>query len=285
MSLLNRLTEIKQNIQNRIPEEIQQFFQPDPGMEEEYIDDYQPDDFAHRKVVPLNLGECSDGLPVRIDLNDPQLEPIIAFSNEVSDLQQFITHILHQLTEQRSEGEIEIALLKRRSTNLAQVVKAAEAKGLLINLYEMNPRHELEFLYEIADRTEQRFNHPEPNEAPILILVEDLTFLKFASPDLQLTFEWLVQEGHEVGVQVIAAITCEDGYSTGRWLRYFPTRLFGKIALEDDYHFNYFDKIPPVPQKILYAGTTFAVWNSTHWLFFLLQNPQKPETKQETTIL
>lgn len=285
MTLRDRFLAIKEHIQDKIPEEIQQILQPSPLMEEEYVDDYQTSDFPHREIVPLNLGEASDGLPVRIDLNDPQLEPMIAFSNEVTELQQLVTHILHQLSEQRSEGEIEIALLKRRSTNLEHVIKAAEDKGLLINRFEMNPRREWEFLYEIAQRAEQRFTHPQQDIVPVLLLIEDLTFLKFASPDLQLTFEWLLQVGHEVGIQVIAAISCKDGYSTGRWLRYFPTRLFGKIALEDDYHFNYYDKIPPVPQKIRYAGTTFAVWNGSHWLFFVLENPQNASEIQENSIL
>lgn len=285
MSLRDRFTEIKESIQDKIPEDIQQLLQPTPLLEEEYVDDYAPAGFSHRKVVPLNLGECSDGLPVRIDLNDPALEPIIALSNEVNELQEWIEMILHHLTEQRSEGEIEIALLKRRSTNLHLVSKAAEDKGLMINLHEMNPRREWEFLFELAQRAEQRFNNQEVDAPPVLILIEDLTFLKFASPDLQLTFEWLLQFGHEVGIQTIAAITCEDGYSTGRWMRYFPTRLFGSVGLEDDYHFNFYDTIPPVPQKIRYAGTTFAVWNNTHWLFFLLKNPKESSPKQENSVL
>ncbi|MEE4195686.1 MAG: hypothetical protein V2J07_10860, partial [Anaerolineae bacterium] len=277
--------EIKQNLQDRIPEDIQQLFQPEPVMEEEFITYPDSMDFPHRKVVPLNLGVCSDGLPVRIDLNDPELEPIVAISNEVHELQQWIEHILHGLTEQRQEGEIEIALLKRRSTNLHLVTKAAEEKGLIINVHEMNPRTEWQFLFELAQRAEQRFNQQESDAPPVLILIEDLTFLKFASPDLQLTFEWLLQYGHEVGIQTMAAITCEEGYSTGRWLRYFPTRLFGSVGLEDDYHFNYYDSIPPVPQKLRYAGTTFAVWNHTHWLFFLLKNPQETSPDQENNAL
>lgn len=281
MTLRDRFTAIKESLQDKIPEELQQLFEPLPeqGYEEEY--QQEPVDFPHRTMVPLNLGVCSDGLPVRIDLNDPELDPMLAISNEVKDIQQWVEHILHGLTEQRNEGEIEIALLKRRSTNLSVVCKAAEEKGILINLHEMSPRNPWEYLYEVAQRAEQRFEHREQEAPPLVLLIEDLTFLKFAPPDLQLTFEWLLQFGHEVGIQTIAAITCEDGYSASRWLRYFPTRIFGSVNLEDDQHFNYYDTIPPVPQKIRYTGTTFAVWNNTHWLFFALKNPQETRTNQQ----
>ena len=279
MTFLDRLIAIKDTIQDKIPNEMQNLFETvnSPSTRKA--------DFPHRKVVPLNLGVCSDNLPVRIDLNDPEFTPMLAISNEVKELQQWTEHILGSLTDQRAEGEVEVALLKRRSTNLDTVIKAAEEKGILISLYEMSPRREWEFLFEVAQRAEQRFQHRGEDSPPLLLMVEDLTFLKYSSPDLQLTFEWLLQFGHEVGIQTIAAVTCEDGYSMGRWLRYFPARVFGSINQQDDLHFNYADPIPPVPRKIRYDGTTFAVWNGTSWLFFALKNPGTAGGQQENTDL
>ncbi|HET60101.1 MAG TPA: hypothetical protein ENN32_07005 [Chloroflexi bacterium] len=229
--------------------------------------------------LPLDLGTCSDGLPVRVDLGDNNLRPLLVLSSQPNELKEFTGHILHNLVTAYAEGQAEVALLKRRSSNFAPLIQAAQEKGLLVNLAESSPRLDWEFLIELARRAEARYQQPEDPMSPILVLIEDLSFIRHAAHDIQWSFEWLLQYGAQVLVHVITAVNCEDGLQMARWLRFFTTRLFGTLTTEQQHHFNLHTDIPAAPPAIRYNGTTFAVWNHNHWLFFLLKNP--PTTIQE----
>lgn len=223
--------------------------------------------------LPLDLGTCSDGLPVRVDLGDSNLRPLLVLSSQPAELKEFTGHLLHNLVAGHEEGEIEVALLKRRSSHFSTLIQAAQDKGLLISLAESSPRLDWEFLIELARRAEARYQLPEEIMPPILVLIEDLSFIRHAAHDIQWSFEWLLQYGAPVYVHVIAAVDCEDGAQMARWLRFFTTRLLGTLTAEQQHHFNLHSDLPVAPPTIRYNGTTFAVWNNNHWLFFLLKNP------------
>lgn len=232
---------------------------------------------SSRDVVPLTMGMCADGLPVRIDLADPELQPMAVISDDAKDNSLLIRHILESLLADHSAESVQFALLKQRGTHFPELLSVAEERGLMLSLDSINPRREWEFLYQVSEIAEQRHQGVEDCNPPILILMEDLSVLRQASSDFRLNFEWLCLYGPAVGVQIIAALTSENALRMGRWLRYFPVRMLGPIAPVHSQRFGLHAPLPPMPSSSRFArakgddagtGIYFAVWSNTEWLYF-----------------
>ncbi|NSW53362.1 MAG: hypothetical protein HPY85_12730 [Anaerolineae bacterium] len=234
---------------------------------------------SSRGVVPLTLGMCADGLPVRIDLADPELQPIAVISDDAQDNTLLFRHVIASLLADFQAEDVQFALLKRRATHFPDLLAAAEERGLMLSLDSIHPRREWEFLYQAAELAEQRHQGVEECRPPLVILVEDLSILGQASSDFRLNFEWLCLYGPAVGVQVVCALTSQDALRMGRWLRYFPVRILGPVSSAYSQRFGLHDPLPPLPRGTRFAkaqgaegagGTVFAVWSSTEWLYFHL---------------
>lgn len=238
---------------------------------------------SSRDVVPLTLGLCEDGLPVRIDLNDPELQPIAVISDDAQDNTLFFRHLLEQLLTDYGADDVQFALLKRRSSHFPELLSAAEERGLMLSLDSVHPRREWEFLYQAAEIAEQRHQGQEEIAPPLLILIEDLSILGQASSDFRLNFEWLCMYGPAVGVQVVVALSSQDALRMGRWLRYFPVRILGPVSAADSQRFGLHTPLPPLPRgshltklqnRETAGGTHFAVWSNTEWLYFRIQSQE-----------
>jgi len=231
-----------------------------------------PENQSSRAVIPLTIGECEDGLPICIDLNDPQLEPIAILSDNEQANQLLFTHLLIKLTEQQpGQNNVQFALLKRKSSHWPKLLTRAEQQGTLLNVEGINPHREWEFLYQAAEIAENRHQGTDSSEPPIILLIEDLSILANASSDFRLNFEWLIQFGSEVGIHFIVAATTRDALKLGRWLRFFTTRIIGPMPPANGHRFGLHDPLPNIPRRFQHTGTTFAVWNQTDWLHFLLK--------------
>ena len=207
-----------------------------------------------------------------IDLNDPQLEPIAIFSASESDNQLFFTHLLTNLIENGKDGSVQFALLKRKTSHWPQLLTRAEQNGILLNVEGITRQREWEFLYQAAEIAENRHQGIDSSEIPIILLIEDLSILAQASSDFRLNFEWLIQFGPAVGVHFITAVTTDSAIPLGRWLRFFPTRIIGPMPAATGHRLGLHDPLPPIPHRFQRSGTTFAVWNQTDWLHFLLKS-------------
>ena len=241
-----------------------------------------------RDVVPLTLGLCEDGLPVRIDLNDPELQPIALISDNAQDNTLLFGHILGDLLSEHNADDVQFALLKRRESHWQEQLAAAEERGLMLSLDSINPRREWEFLYQAAEIAEQRHNGDEDIHPPLLILIEDLAVLAHSSSDFRLNFEWLCLYGPPVGLHLMAALTTQDALQLGRWLRYFPVRMLGPLSPAHGERFGLHGALPASPRSGRFtrsqgnsegSGTTFAVWSTTEWLYFRL-NPQEAHNQK-----
>jgi hypothetical protein len=256
-----------------------------PQFNEPYIETEVPPRsvLSSRDVVPLTLGLCEDGLPVRIDLNDPELQPIAVISDDAQDNAHLIRHIVASLLADHSAENVQFALLKQRGTHFPELLSAAEERGLMLSLDSIHPRREWEFLYQAAEIAEQRHQGIEDCSPPLLILMEDLSVLAHASSDFRLNFEWLCLYGPAVGVQIVAALTSQEALVMGRWLRYFPVRMLGPMSSLHSQRLGLHAPLPPQPRSRRLArsqgekssaGTYFAVWSTTEWLYFLV-NPEE----------
>lgn len=232
-----------------------------------------------RDVLPITLGTCADGTPVRIDVNDPELQPMALISNSNDENTQLFGQILRNIMDEYDASDVQFALLKRRSSQWTGVLAEAEERGISLGVDTISPRSEWEFLYQASEMAEQRHQGQEALTPPLVILIEDLSVLAHASSDFRLNFEWLCMYGPAVGVHLLAAITTEDALKLGRWLRYFPVRLLGSMSAVYGQRFGLHSALPPVPRSlrgnglIPGAGTVFAVWSGTDWLYFSLPRP------------
>ena len=238
---------------------------------------------SSRAVVPLTLGICDDGLPVRIDLNDPELQPIAVISEDGENNGRLFRHIIASILADHSAEDVQFALLKKRGTHFPELLSAAEERGLMLSLDSVHPRREWEFLYQAAEIAEQRHQGVEECSPPILILIEDAAVLGRASSDFRLNFEWLCMYGPMVGIQIMVAAASEDALGLGRWLRYFPVRILGPLSPDHGQRFGLHGPLPPMPRNRRlaqsqgengHAGTTFAVWSVTEWLYFHVHSEQ-----------
>ncbi|MBN2048227.1 MAG: hypothetical protein JW750_10330 [Anaerolineaceae bacterium] len=221
----------------------------------------------------------SSGTPVLLDLSSQQLRPIAVVSDSSQDTCAFMQQITRTALETEQPRPVQIALLKRASSNWNTFLNQYEDAPQMISVDTASRRSEWEAIYELTAIAEKRYQQESASFDPIIILIEDLSVLHRATSDFRLNFEWLCLYGGEVGIQMVCGFRTSEALKMGRWLRYFTTRILGRLPADHSERIGLHPNLDLSYQNG--SGINFAVWNHTAWLYFQLQNDDATERNSQ----
>jgi hypothetical protein len=174
----------------------------------------------------IAIGMSADGSPVLFDLSDPSLGAILVLAEHNESSLAFLRLILHSAMNVHAPFK---TLIISSQPDIWEVeVKPFISAGKCLGCYGVDDSQSGAWVMRLAKRVEQRYKGRR-NGAPVIMLVDDLSFLTRADSDVRLNFEWLLSNGPQMGVWIVVALTTSNAMLVGRWVRFFHTRILGKM--------------------------------------------------------
>lgn len=246
---------------------------PPPPVEKTGQRAAEPKDFNMRQLIDhcrglagpaAILGICADRLPVLFDFTDPRPGPLAVIANPRSGKTALIQTILETALSRDLSQSLRFLVISsrpeeyRRFTNLP--FKAEQCLGV----FKPDSAEAAGALNDFVASIEYRRQGVE-QARPLLVILDDLTFLRGASFELKTSIESLLKNGPAVQIWPLAAIASAQALESGRWLRHFHTRLIGNMANATAARLGAF---AGVDSEGLIPRRQFAVYLGGKWLSF-----------------
>ncbi len=189
--------------------------------------------FLHRfnrlPKFTLPIGVNEDCNPVLFDLKDPRPGPILIVADEPQAGTNFLRLLACAIDASQSASETKFMVISPQPELWREWIGTLAAPDCCLGVLNSQDSEADEWIIRLAERVEQRLNGRHMN-GPILFLIDNFSFITQTDTDVRLNFEWLCSNGPEVQVWPVFTLPTLQALDMGRWIRYFRTRVIGKMA-------------------------------------------------------
>ena len=215
----------------------------------------------------LGLGTCEDGLPVFFDLRDPRPGALLLVGDPGAGKTALLRAMLSSGLAWNSPLELNFAVV---TENHQEFAAEAQRSGYCRGVWNPREQQTSAELISLAELAEQRISHPSTDITPILLMLDDLAFMRDLDSDARLNLEWLVQNGPAAGVWPVATLRTADALAMSRTAHYFSTHLLGRMSRLAAHRLAYGAALNT---EALHPGRQFAVQINRTFLKFWLPQP------------
>ena len=209
------------------------------------------------------LGCTVENVPVLFDLNDPKPGSILIVADRFSGKTSLLKTITHSLRMTNRPYDVEFHIISDRPEQWK-----TERSTHPVYFKTVKSNHEraaADTIMAVCDLVESRQNGHQPR--PIVILIMDgINTLPFTDFNVQMNFEWLLQEGPAVQVWPIISAESESAAQNQHLINLFHTRLAG--FMHDSKSARELSLIPQLDFSTFKRGRQFAVRIGRSWLQF-----------------
>jgi hypothetical protein len=212
------------------------------------------------------LGVCEDSMPVLFDLNDPQPGSLLVIAEQEAGKTNLLQTLLKLLVQYNSPEQVRFMLITNQMAKWGIMAGQYKRSGHCLSAWQAEQAGLAEAVFELADKIEKRAAGSESGPA-VLLVIDDLSFVRQADLDLQLTLEWILKNGPQVGVWPLVSVRPDQAAAMGRWVSKFRTRIIGKMGAASSDRFGLYRGSGA---ERFFAGRQFAIWVQQKWLKFWL---------------
>lgn len=222
------------------------------------------------------LGVGKDGLPVLLDLGDPTPGAVLILSDDRSARREILRGVLESGMQTNPPHRLQYLILSSQPERwwMWRSEGGYERHSLGIEALEAEPC--TRWLKSLAELVEQRRMGTRGGPA-VLILIDDLEAVMSLGYDAMVQLDWLIKQGAEAGVWVLATAPASSTASLARWVRLFKTRILGWTSDPGAY-----SSLPLVEENLpaLEHREQFCVRLPEGWLTFELAGKPLPELSE-----
>jgi hypothetical protein len=174
------------------------------------------------------IGACEDGLPFLLDLAQPAAGPLLVTGDAGCGKTRQLKVMVESALRLASPREIQIGVVTGRPEEWSDLFDPYKRIKHSMGVVTWEGPALVNLIDSLVTLAEDRYKGRRGGTAVILI-VEDLSQIQGVDNRDQMAFHWLLQNGPQVGIWVIASLQAELAVALPFWVDVFRTRLFGKI--------------------------------------------------------
>jgi hypothetical protein len=185
--------------------------------------------FNHLPKLTLPIGINEDCNPVLFDLKDPRPGPILVIGDEPEGNTNFLRLLASAIDASEAASETKFMVISAQPEQWSDWIGALKTPDCCLGVLSSQDGETDEWVIRLAERVEQRLSGRHM-DGPILFMIDNFEFITHTDTDVRLNFEWLCNNGPDAQIWPIFTLPTLQALEMGRWIRYFRTRLIGKMA-------------------------------------------------------
>jgi hypothetical protein len=215
-------------------------------------------------TLPIGINEeCN---PVLFDLKDPRPGPILVVGDEPQASTNFLRLLACAIDAGLAGEDAKFMVFSPQPEQWAEWIGALNTPDCCLGVLDSQDGETDEWIIRLAERVEQRLNGRHMS-GPILFMIDNFSFITHTDTDVRLNFEWLCSNGPEAQVWPVFTLPTLQALDMGRWIRYFRTRVIGKMANPAAARLSIYGGLSTDDFD---AGRQFAIRVQDRWLRFWL---------------
>lgn len=205
----------------------------------------------------LFFGIAEDGLPILLNLHDPNPGPLLVCADAGAGKTAFLQLAARAIMEMHTAEEVQFGILTAHPQEWRNFTEAEHCAGI----FPVNQQPAMDFILSLGE-----WAHANRSRQSVVFILDDLAQLEDAPPDARDTLRWLLLRGPSRHVWPIVSINPSNSGNFLTWLDFFRTRIFGRM--NDARSAEIFTKSARGGLDSLVAGSQFAMLEGSHWLKF-----------------
>jgi hypothetical protein len=185
--------------------------------------------FSRLPKLTLPIGINEDCNPVLFDLKDPRPGPILVIGDEPEGNTNFLRLVASAIAASKTASDAKFMVITPQPAQWDSWIAALNVPESCLGVLSSEDGEADEWVIRLAERVEQRLNGRHMN-GPILFMIDNFEFITHTDTDVRLNFEWLCNNGPDAQIWPIFTLPTMQALEMGRWIRYFRTRIIGKIT-------------------------------------------------------
>jgi hypothetical protein len=208
----------------------------------------------------LFLGIASDGLPVLLNLHNPNPGPMLVIGDAGSGKTAFLQSVARSVTLTHTEKDVQFGVVTAHVEEWEDVARTNHRVGV----FDVAQSGAQEFVQSLASWAHSNRN----TDQSVLILVDDLEAIAKMDIDVLNHFRWLLLRGPARRVWPFVTMNADRYGQVLAWIEIFRARVFSRIANPKTAQALGGDRASALDQ--LEAGVQFTLRENDGWLKFWL---------------
>lgn len=208
----------------------------------------------------LFLGQATDGLPVLLNLHDPNPGPVLIAADAGAGKTAFLKLIAAAARRTHDARDLQLGVITAHPEEWQDI----EAASHQVGIFQVQDDGARQFVLSLA-----RWAHENKQQRQaVLMLIDDLESIAGLDFETVQSFRWLLLRGPARRVWPIIGLQASRYGQVIAWLQNFRSRIFGRIA--DEEVAAALGAGPEAGLAELQPGLQFALPESGKWLRFRL---------------
>ncbi len=214
----------------------------------------------------LLLGQCEDGLPLLMGLDDPAMGAILISGENSCGKTHQLEVMVASAMRLYTPDALQISILTLHPEEWAYLKEDPQRRKYIQSIHPWYDQRSEKLIRTLTNIAEMR-RDGKGQATRHMVILDDLNFIEYLSYESQMNIHWLLAYGSQLGFTMLAslnAVYCED---YRYWIDIFRTRILGQTDAQDEV-----DVLALHPGSCADTLTPgfFRVWSEGEWLTYRL---------------
>lgn len=214
----------------------------------------------------LLLGQCEDGLPLLIELGEPELGATLISCERCMGKTHQLQVMADSAVQLRSPSQLQLGVLTFKPAEWQAWETNPKRRKYLQGIYAWYDPWVGGLIQAMVDLAEARRDNQRLG-ADVLLFLDDLNFVEELSYEAQVNLHWLLEYGSQAGVWLVGAINAHRAPDFRYWVDAFRTRIIGQVKSERNQEIL---SLSPGPRTANFEPAMFRIWSGDDWRTYRL---------------
>ena len=212
------------------------------------------------------LGQCDDGLPIMMGLDDPRMGAILVSGENSCGKTHQLQVMVDSALQLHTPDELQLSILTLHPEEWAYLAIDPHRQASIHGIHAWYDRRSENIVKALSNIAELRRDGHQ-SETIHLVVLDDLNFVEYLSYEAQMMLHWLLAYGSHLDFAIIATINSVYYHDFRYWIDSFRTRVLGRTNVKDDGDGL---AIHPGSETGTLTPGTYRVWTQGEWLTYQL---------------